>query len=147
MDAKIQQRVDQLREEINRHNYRYHALDAPEISDVQFDALMRQLRELEDQHPDLVTPESPTQRVGAPPAQGFAQVEHRLPMLSLANAFNPEELAAWYRRVSNLLGVDALDLVCELKIDGLAVSLMYRGRPAGSRSHPRRRFPGRRRHP
>ena len=103
MDAKIQQRVDQLRKEINRHNYRYHALDAPEIADAQFDALMRQLRELEDKHPDLVTPESPTQRVGAPPAQGFAQVEHRLPMLSLANAFNPEELAAWYRRVSNLL--------------------------------------------
>ena len=125
MDAKIQQRVDQLREEINRHNYRYHALDDPEISDAQFDELMRQLRELEDQHPDLVMPESPTQRVGAPPAQGFAQVEHRLPMLSLANAFNPEELAAWYRRVSNLLGVDAPDLVCELKIDGLAVSLIY----------------------
>ena len=125
MDAKIQQRVDQLRKEINRHNYRYHALDAPEIADAQFDALMRQLRELEDKHPDLVTPESPTQRVGALPSQGFAQVEHRLPMLSLANAFNPEELAAWYRRVSNLLGVDAPDLVCELKIDGLAVSLMY----------------------
>ena len=125
MNAKIQQRVDQLRKEINHHNYRYHALDAPEISDAKFDVLMRQLRELEEQHPDLVTPESPTQRVGAPPAQGFAQVQHQLPMLSLDNAFNPEELAAWYRRVSNLLGVDSPDLVCELKIDGLAVSLTY----------------------
>ena len=125
MDAKIQQRVDQLRKEINHHNYRYHALDDPEISDAQFDELMRQLRELEEQHPHLVTPESPTQRVGAPPIQGFAQVKHRQPMLSLANAFNIDELTAWHRRASNLLGVDAFDMVCELKIDGLAVSLTY----------------------
>ncbi len=125
MDAEIQRHVDQLRREINHHNHRYHALDAPEISDAQFDELMRRLRELEEKHPQLVVPESPTQRVGAPPADGFAQVEHRLPMLSLANAFNPEELAAWHRRVTNLLGVDTLDLVCELKIDGLAVSLTY----------------------
>ncbi len=125
MNTEIQQRVDQLRKEINHHNYRYHALDDPEISDAQFDELMRQLRELEEQHPRLVTPESPTQRVGAPPIQGFAQVEHRQPMLSLANAFNIEELAAWHRRVSSLLGVDDFDMVCELKIDGLAVSLTY----------------------
>ena len=125
MNTEIQQRVEQLRKEINHHNYRYHALDDPEISDAQFDELMRQLRALEEQHPEMVVPESPTQRVGAPPAEGFAQVEHRLPMLSLANAFNPEELAAWHRRVANLLGEDSFDLVCELKIDGLAVSLTY----------------------
>ena len=125
MNTEIQQRIDQLRKEINHHNYRYHALDDPEISDAQFDELMRRLRELEKQHPSLVTPESPTQRVGAPPVEGFAQVQHRLPMLSLANAFNMEELAAWHRRVSNLLGVDDFDMVCELKIDGLAVSLTY----------------------
>ena len=125
MNTEIRQRVEQLRQEINHHNYRYHALDDPEISDAQFDELMRQLRSLEEEHPELVVPESPTQRVGAPPAEGFAQVQHRLPMLSLANAFNPEELAAWHRRVSNLLGEDAFDLVCELKIDGLAVSLTY----------------------
>ena len=125
MNTEIQRRVEQLRKEINHHNYRYHALDEPEISDAQFDELMRQLRALEEEHPELVVPESPTQRVGAPPAEGFAQVEHRLPMLSLANAFNPEELAAWHRRVANLLGEDAFDLVCELKIDGLAVSLTY----------------------
>ena len=125
MNTEIQQRVEQLRKEINHHNYRYHALDDPQISDAQFDELMRQLRALEEEHPELVVPESPTQRVGAPPAEGFAQVEHRLPMLSLANAFDPEELAAWHRRVANLLGEDAFDLVCELKIDGLAVSLTY----------------------
>ncbi len=125
MTTRIQQQIDELRREINHHNYRYHALDDPQISDAQFDDLMRRLRDLEEKHPELVVPESPTQRVGAPPAEGFAQVEHRLPMLSLANAFNPEELAAWHRRVANLLGVDDLELVCELKIDGLAVSLTY----------------------
>ena len=125
MNAKIQQQLNKLRKEINRHNYLYHALDAPEISDARFDALMRQLRDLESDHPELVTPESPTQRVGAPPVEGFARVAHRLPMLSLGNAFNQEELAAWHRRVSNLLGEDAFDMVCELKIDGLAVSLTY----------------------
>ena len=86
------------------NNYRYHALDDPQITDFEFDRLMMSLRELEGRYPELVTPESPTQRVGAPPAQGFAQVEHPLPMLSLANAFNYQELEAWYRRVSNLLG-------------------------------------------
>ena len=125
MDTKIQEQVDKLREEINHHNYRYHALDDPQITDFEFDRLMISLRELEGRYPELVTPESPTQRVGAPPAQGFAQVEHPLPMLSLANAFNYQELEAWYRRVSNLLGSEGIEVVCELKIDGLAVSLTY----------------------
>ena len=125
MDTKIQEQVDRLREEINHHNYRYHALDDPQITDFEFDRLMISLRELEGRYPELVTPESPTQRVGAPPAQGFAQVEHPLPMLSLANAFNYQELEAWYRRVSNLLGSEGSEVVCELKIDGLAVSLTY----------------------
>ena len=125
MDTKIQEQVDKLREEINHNNYRYHALDDPQITDFEFDRLMISLRELEGRYPELVTPESPTQRVGAPPAQGFAQVEHPLPMLSLANAFNYQELEAWYRRVSNLLGSEGIEVVCELKIDGLAVSLTY----------------------
>ena len=125
MDTKIQEQVDKLREEINHNNYRYHALDDPQITDFEFDRLMMSLRELEGRYPELVTPESPTQRVGAPPAQGFAQVEHPLPMLSLANAFNYQELEAWYRRVSNLLGSEGIEVVCELKIDGLAVSLTY----------------------
>ena len=125
MNTEFQQHIDQLRKEINHHNYRYHALDDPQISDAQFDELMRQLREMEERYPHMVTSDSPTQRVGSPPIQGFAQVEHRQPMLSLANAFNLDELAAWHRRVSNLLGVDDFDMVCELKIDGLAVSLTY----------------------
>ncbi len=125
MDAKIQEQVDKLRKELNHHNYRYHVLDDPEITDSEFDRLMIRLRDLEGRYPELVTSESPTQRVGAPPAQGFVQVEHPLPMLSLANAFNYQELEAWYRRVSNFLGSDAIEVVCELKIDGLAVSLTY----------------------
>ncbi|MFB3092179.1 MAG: NAD-dependent DNA ligase LigA [Dehalococcoidia bacterium] len=124
-DTKVQERVDQLRKEINYHNNRYHVLDDPVVSDSQFDKLVIELKDLETQHPELVTPDSPTQRVGAPPAEGFAQVEHSLPMLSLANAFNYQELEAWYHRVTNLLEGASFDMVCELKIDGLAVALTY----------------------
>jgi DNA ligase (NAD+) len=115
----------ELRREINRNNYRYYVLDDPAISDAQYDRLMRELRGLEEAHPELVTPDSPSQRVGAAPAAGFTQVRHRRPMLSLANAFTLEELQAWHRRVSNLLDTAEFDLSCELKIDGLAVSLAY----------------------
>ena len=125
IDASIRERVEQLRREINRHNHLYFVLDRPEASDADYDALMVELRGLEEQRPELVTLDSPTQRVGAPPAEGFGEVVHPLPMLSLANAFNDDELAAWRRRATNLLDGADFDVVCELKIDGLAVALTY----------------------
>jgi DNA ligase (NAD+) len=122
---KVKQRIAELRETINHHNYRYYVLDSPEISDAEYDELMRELRQLEADHPELVTPDSPTQRIGAPPVEAFGVVEHPQPLLSLANAFAYEDLAAWHKRVSNLLGGRQFDLVCEPKIDGLAVALTY----------------------
>ena len=123
--SKAVQRIAELREVINHHNYRYYVLDSPEISDTQYDELMRELKRLEAEHPELATPDSPTQRVGAPPVEAFGVVEHPQPLLSLANAFAYEELAAWHKRVSRLLGGRQFDLVCEPKIDGLAVALTY----------------------
>ena len=125
IDASIRERVEELRREINRHNHLYFVLDRPEVSDADYDALMVELRGLEEQRPELVTLDSPTQRIGAPPAEGFGEVVHPLPMLSLANAFNDDELAAWRRRAANLLDGADFDVVCELKIDGLAVALTY----------------------
>ena len=122
---KARQRIAELLETINHHNYRYYVLDSPEISDAEYDELMKELRQLEAEHPELVTPDSPTQRIGAPPVEAFGVVEHPQPLLSLANAFSFEELAAWHKRVSNLLGGRQFDLVCEPKIDGLAVALTY----------------------
>jgi DNA ligase (NAD+) len=122
---KGKKRIEELREIINYHNYRYYVLDSPEISDAAYDELMRELRQLEAEHPELVIPDSPTQRIGAPPVEAFGVVEHPQPLLSLANAFSYEELAAWHKRVSNLLGGRQFDLVCEPKIDGLAIALTY----------------------
>ena len=122
---KVKQRIEELREVINHHNYRYYVLDSPEISDAEYDELMKELRQLEAEHPELVTSDSPTQRIGAPPVEAFGVVEHPQPLLSLANAFSYEELAAWHKRVSKLLGGRQFDLVCEPKIDGLAVALTY----------------------
>ena len=124
-DTRVAERLEQLKKEITYHNYRYYALDEPVIGDAEYDRLMGKMRELEEQHPELITPDSPTQRVGVPPAEGFAQVEYVVPMLSLANAFSLEELQAWYRRVQNLLSGAHFQMACELKIDGLAVSLAY----------------------
>ncbi len=121
----VAERARWLRNEINRHNYLYFVLDQPEISDAQYDALMRELRQLEAQYPELVTPDSPTQRVGGEPAREFAQVQHPRPMLSLANAFDDDEFMAWYRRAANLLERSDFEMVCELKYDGLAVALTY----------------------
>lgn len=125
VDNNVARRVAELREQINHHNYRYYVLDDTEVNDSEYDRLMVELRGLEEEHPSLVTAESPTQRVGANPADGFEQVQHRLPMLSLGNAFNEEDLQAWYRRIKGLLDDADFNLVCELKIDGLAVSLTY----------------------
>ncbi|MEW6143167.1 MAG: NAD-dependent DNA ligase LigA [Chloroflexota bacterium] len=123
MDAA--KRVEELRKKINFHNYRYYVLDSPEVSDAEYDRLMQELRQLETEHPELVTPDSPTHRVGAPPVESFGVVEHPQPLLSLANAFTDEDLDAWYRRALNLLGGRRFELVCELKMDGLAVALTY----------------------
>ncbi|MGD0352953.1 MAG: NAD-dependent DNA ligase LigA [Dehalococcoidia bacterium] len=123
--AEVKQKINKLRELLNYHNHRYYVLDSPEISDAEYDKLMRELKQLEDEHPELITPDSPTQRIGAAPVAAFGVVEHPQPLLSLANAFSDEELDAWYRRASNILGGRKTELVCELKIDGLAVALTY----------------------
>ena len=125
VDSEARRRAEWLREELSRHNYRYYVLDDPSISDVEYDALIRELRALEGRYPDLVTPDSPTQRVGAPPTAGFAQVAHGAPLFSLANAFDQVEFQAWYDRVKRLLEGRDFEMTCELKIDGLAVSLTY----------------------
>ncbi|MBI2848406.1 MAG: NAD-dependent DNA ligase LigA, partial [Chloroflexi bacterium] len=122
---RVKERIEKLRADINRHNYLYYVLDSPEISDAEHDALMRELRLLEEEYPRFLTPDSPTQRVGAAPVEAFGVVEHPVPLLSLANAFSDDELFAWYNRTARLAGERKFDLTCEHKIDGLAVSLMY----------------------
>ncbi|MEJ2133255.1 MAG: NAD-dependent DNA ligase LigA, partial [Gammaproteobacteria bacterium] len=118
--------IEELRRSVEYHNYRYHVLDDPEISDAEFDALFDRLRELEAQHPELVTPDSPTQRVGATPLGQFESVVHALPMLSLDKCTADEELADFDRRIRARLGREApLRYTCEPKIDGVAVSLRY----------------------
>jgi len=124
-DATERGRVERLRAAINYHNHRYYALDSPEISDAEYDQLFHQLRQLEVEHPELVTVDSPTQRMGAPPVETFGVVDHPQPLLSLANAFSHEDLAAWHRRVGSLLGTRQFEMVCEPKVDGLAVALTY----------------------
>ncbi|OLC10438.1 MAG: hypothetical protein AUH39_01870 [Chloroflexi bacterium 13_1_40CM_67_9] len=123
--TSAERRVAELREKIEKANYEYHVLDQPTIADEAYDALMRELQSLEAAHPELVTPESPTQRVGAPASTRFAPVQHAAPMLSLSNAFNEEELRAFDQRVRKLLGRENVGYVCELKIDGLAINLTY----------------------
>jgi DNA ligase (NAD+) len=121
-------RIEDLRKQINYHNYRYHVLDSPEISDSEYDALMQELKKLEEARPDLVTPDSPTQRVGAEPIEAFGVVVHPRPLLSLSNAFSDEDVDNWFSRISNLVPGQKIDFVCELKIDGLAVALTYENR-------------------
>lgn len=124
--SDVAERVGKLREEIRYHAYRYHVLDDPTLSDSAYDSLVRELKELEAEHPELVTPDSPTQRVGAPPLDRFDKVEHPEPMLSLDNAFDAEEVREWRRRIGRLLPDDvALDYTVEPKVDGLAVALTY----------------------
>ncbi len=117
--------AEELRSQINYHDYRYHVLDQPEISDAEYDELVRRLRAIEEHYPELITPDSPTQRVSGQPVEAFGVVQHREPLLSLANAFNFGELQAWHRRARNLADADDFALVCEPKIDGLAVALVY----------------------
>ncbi|MBI2845817.1 MAG: NAD-dependent DNA ligase LigA, partial [Chloroflexi bacterium] len=122
---EVKERIAALRRLVNYHNYRYHVLNQPEISDPEYDALYRELVELEETYPDLVTPDSPTQRAGAPPLPEFGEVQHRVPMLSLDNVFNQEDLLAWQKRIKRLLPGEKTEYVLEPKVDGLAVSLTY----------------------
>ncbi len=122
---EVRKRIEQLREEINRHNTLYYVYDNPEISDAEYDALMRELQALEREHPEFQSPDSPTQRVGAEPVAAFGIVVHPRPLLSLGNVFSDEELEAWFNRARKLIGNRPFDFVCEHKIDGLAVALTY----------------------
>src|SRR4030042_3614629 len=122
----IRKRVDKLREEIEYHNYRYYILDQPEISDAEYDRLMKELEKLEEQYPDLRSPNSPTQRVGASPVEEFEIVRHTIPMLSLANAFDETEARDFDKRVKKFLGTsEEIEYVAEPKFDGLAIELVY----------------------
>jgi len=123
--VELSEQYKQLVETINHHNYRYYVLDSPEVADAEYDRLMEELRTLEAEHPELQSPDSPTQRVGAGPAAQFAVVPHRVPMLSLANAFTPEALRAWHERITRLLGREVRDFTIEPKIDGLAIMLRF----------------------
>ena len=123
--AAVAQQVEKLREEIRRHEELYYVQDDPEISDAEYDVLLEQLQQLEQQHPEQITPDSPTQRVGGKPVEGFSQVVHRRPMLSLDNSYNLEELRAFDVRCQRLSDGRSVDYVAELKIDGLSLSLHY----------------------
>jgi DNA ligase (NAD+) len=126
MTAKeIEKTIEALRDQIRRHEYRYYVLDDPEISDAEFDQLMNQLKKLEAEHPALVTPDSPTQRVGGKPREGVVKAAHSSPMLSLDNTYSVDELRNWERRVHELSGREDIDYVCELKLDGMSLALLY----------------------
>ena len=118
-------RIQSLRKSINEHNYRYYVLDNPTIPDAEYDRLFKELEQLENLYPELITEDSPTQRVGATPLKDFAEVKHELPMLSLNNAFSEEEMQAFDRRVREKLGLDSVTYAAEVKLDGLAISLLY----------------------
>jgi DNA ligase (NAD+) len=131
-DRQIERQIESLREELRRHEHLYYVLDGPEITDAEFDRLMQELKLLEAAYPELITPDSPTQRVGGKPREGFVKVAHSRPMLSLDNAFSEEELRNWDRRVRELAGTDAIEYVCELKLDGMSLAMTYRNRSLAS---------------
>ena len=124
-DATVVNRAEKIRAQLIQHDYCYHVLDSPIITDGQYDQMMRELREFEEKYPELIQPESPTQRIAQAPSEKFVSANHMLSMLSLSNVFNLDEFLAWHHRVTNLLEQPDVSLVCELKIDGLAVSLIY----------------------
>src|SRR5216684_4458815 len=126
MKAKLVDEVEDLRNTLRRHEHLYYVLDQPEISDAEYDGLMNRLRDLETQHPELMTPDSPTQRVGGKPREGFVKVQHSAAMLSLDNALNEDELRAFDARVRDLLGDEPYRYVAELKLDGLSMAGSYR---------------------
>ena len=122
---KAQARIEELRSEIERHNYRYYVLDEPSVPDAEYDRLMRELQALEEENPAFRSPDSPTQRVGGQPLDGFEEVRHQTPMLSLANAFSGEDVEAFHERVIKGLETAHADYVAEPKLDGVAISLRY----------------------
>lgn len=122
---RVAARIAELQQKIEYHNYRYYVLDSPEIQDAEYDRMFRELLELEKAHPELASPDSPTQRVGMEPLERFEKVAHQAPMLSLANAFNEEELRAFHKRVCTSLDTESVSYVAELKIDGVAIALTY----------------------
>src|SRR6201994_4126553 len=130
--SKVLKRVGELRAELRQHEHLYYVMDAPEISDEQYDALMNELKKLEAEHPELVTADSPTQRVGGKPAEGFQKVRHSRPMLSLDNAYTEEELRDWDRRVHELAGSLPVEYTAEQKLDGLSIALHYESGEDGS---------------
>jgi DNA ligase (NAD+) len=125
MASPLQKKIESLHEKIRHHEYRYYVLDDPEITDAQFDVLMNELKKLEAEHPELITPDSPTQRVGGKPREGFVKARHSSPMLSLDNAYSEEELRNWERRVHELSGRTDVEYMCELKLDGMSLALIY----------------------
>src|SRR5947209_2150827 len=126
MAESVPKQVALLRDELRRHEHLYYVLDQPEISDAEYDQLMRKLQALESQHPELITPDSPTRRVGGKPREGFVKVTHSRPMLSLDNALGEAELRDFDRRVRELLGEEPFAYVAELKLDGLSMAVHYR---------------------
>jgi DNA ligase (NAD+) len=131
-EAQARKRINELREQLRHHDYQYYVLDAPDVSDAEYDVLMRELRSLESDHPSLITADSPSQRVGGKPKEGFAKVEHSRPMLSLDNVNSEEELSDWERRVRSVIGNAEVSYVAELKMDGLSLALHYEAGPEGS---------------
>jgi DNA ligase (NAD+) len=123
--ANLKKKIDALREKIRQHEYLYYVLDQPELSDAEFDALMNELKRFEADHPGLITPDSPTQRVGGKPREGFLKAKHSSPMLSLDNAYTEDELRGWERRVHELSGRKDVEYMCELKLDGMSLALVY----------------------
>ena len=145
-EINAEREIEELRDTLRHHEHLYYVLDQPEITDAEYDRLMRRLQELEAQHPELITPDSPTQRVGGKAREGFVKVPHSSPMLSLDNALNEEELREFDRRVRALLGDEPYEYVAELKLDGLSMAVHYRdGRMRAGRD-ARRWTGGRRRH-
>ncbi|MGB1271956.1 MAG: DNA ligase LigA-related protein, partial [Endozoicomonas sp.] len=123
---QAQQEILQLREQLEYHNHRYYVMDDPEVPDSEYDRLFHRLKELETAYPDQVMSSSPTQRVGGSPLKAFGQVRHEMPMLSLDNAFDPEDQSEFNRRVTERLGIAGeVEYACEPKLDGIAVSLLY----------------------
>ena len=118
--------INQLRQQLRDHNYRYHVLDDPSVTDAQYDQMFLQLQSLEQQYPQFISDDSPTQRVGSKPEDGFSEVKHDLPMLSLSNGFADEDVQAFVKRIKDRLNTDdAIEFVAEPKLDGLAVSIIY----------------------
>ena len=139
-------RIEQLREQIRYHDRKYYVAAAPEISDLAYDRLVAELKALEAAHPELITPDSPTQRVGDAPVDHLEQVPHRIPMLSIDNTYSVEDLRKYGERIAGLLDGEPIEWVVELKIDGVAASVIYRGGELVQGPHAGKRPPGRRHH-